>query len=227
MNKINKSNSRRGFLKSVSLASLGLTFVPLGVSSLIGCTKLSADASTSDLDLIKANANKSSDNSWSGAKDAPANVSWKTTMATEKDEGLPIIVSGTVFGPDGKTPAPNILIYLYHTDIRGIYGKTGEHRHGRFRSWMLTDEKGRYEFRSIKPASYPDTTIASHIHMTLTGKNFNEDWVDSILFEGDKFISSQERNRAGEKGGFNPILKFEKDAKGIMRGVRDIQLWKA
>lgn len=227
MSIINKSNSRREFLKSVSLASLALPFVTFGASSLIGCTKLNADASTSELDLIKANANKSADNSWSGAIEAPSNVSWKTTMAGEREEGIPIFISGTIFQPDGKTPAPNVLIYLYHTDIKGYYGKEGEPRHGRYRSWMLTDEKGRYEFRSIKPASYPDTTIASHIHMTVTGKNFKEDWVDSILFEGDKFITSGERSSAGRKGGFNPILKLEKDAKGIMRGVRDIQLWKA
>lgn len=219
-----KQNSRREFLKSVSLASLSLPFVTLGASSLIGCTKLNADASTNELDLIKANAIMDSNCSWCGAKDAPANVSWKTVMANEKDEGIPIIISGTIFQPDGKTPAPNILIYLYHTDIRGYYGRGNEPRHGRFRSWMLTDEKGRYEFRSIKPASYPDTTIASHIHTTVTGKNFKEDWIDSILFEGDRFISTQERNNAGKRGGFNPILKLEKDAKGIWRGVRNIKL---
>jgi hypothetical protein len=62
--------------------------------------------------------------------------------------------------------------------------------------------------------------------MTLTGKNFKEDWIDSILFEGDKFITAQERNQAGKKGGFNPILELEKGADGILRGVRDIQLMK-
>ena len=223
----NNQNNRREFIKSVSFAALALPFVPLGISTLIGCTKSSAIASTSELDLIKANANKSSDNSWSGAIEAPADVSWKTTLANEKEEGIPILISGTIYQADGKTPAPNVLIYLYHTDIKGYYGRDDEPRHGRFRGWMLTDEKGRYEFRSIKPASYPDTTIASHIHMTLTSKSFKEDSVDSILFEGDKFISVSERNNAGKKGGFNPILKFEKDANGIMRGVRDIQLWKA
>lgn len=223
----NNQNNRREFIKSISFAAVAFPFLPLGISTLIGCTKSSEGASMDELDLIKANANKSSDNSWSGAIEAPANVSWKTTMATEKEEGIPILISGTIFQPDGKTPAPNVLIYLYHTDIKGYYGRNGEHRHGRYRSWMLTDEKGRYEFRSIKPASYPDTTIASHIHMTLTGKNFKEDWIDSILFEGDRFITERERNVAGRKGGFNSILKLEKDTNGIMRGVRDIQLWKA
>ena len=62
-----------------------------------------------------------------------------------------MIISGTVFQTDGKTPAPNTLIYLYHTDMYGIYGRGSEHKHGRFRGWMLTDAKGKYEFRSIRP----------------------------------------------------------------------------
>jgi hypothetical protein len=47
------------------------------------------------------------------------------------------------------------------------------------------------------------------------------------LFEGDRLISAEERNTAGKKGGFNPILKLEKGADGILRGTRDIQLWRA
>jgi protocatechuate 3,4-dioxygenase, beta subunit len=160
-----------------------------------------------------------------GAIDIPDNVSWKIFLAKETDEGETLIVSGTVFHADGKTPAPDVLIYFYHTDAEGIYGRRGEHRHGKYRGWLLTDTRGRYEFRTIKPASYPDSTVSSHIHMTVTGKNFREDWIDSILFEGDKFISQREREQAGRKGGFNPILKLEKDADGILRGARNIQLW--
>ncbi|MEO7672867.1 MAG: hypothetical protein ABIU09_02170 [Pyrinomonadaceae bacterium] len=144
-------------------------------------------------------------------------------MAPDSDKGERILVSGTVLRPDGKTPAANTLIYLYHTDIYGIYGRNGEHRHGRYRGWMLTDSRGRYEFESIKPASYPNSTIASHIHITLTTESLKEDWVDSILFEGDRFITEQER--VVRKGGFDPVLKFVRGSDGISRGVRDIQLW--
>ncbi|HEY0051653.1 MAG TPA: hypothetical protein VGB68_20310, partial [Pyrinomonadaceae bacterium] len=82
-------------------------------------------------------------------------------------------------------------------------------------------------FSSIKPAIYPVRKFAAHVHMTITGKNFREDWIDSILFEDDRLISAQERNQAGKRGGFNPILKLEKGSDGIFRAARDIQLWKA
>lgn len=211
--------NRRDFLKRASLFAASL---PL----LINCQSdtLAQKNNEDVLSLIKKNAQAAGAEGM-GAIDAPAAVSWKTALAKESDEGEPMIVSGKIFQADGKTPAPDVLIYLYHTDMYGIYGRKGEHKHGKFRGWMLTDANGRYEFRSIKPASYPNTTFAAHVHMTLTGKNFREDWIDSILFEGDKFISAHERNQAGKRGGFNPILKLEKGADGILRGVRDIQLF--
>ena len=217
MNQI--TENRREFLKRASVAAIAFPF-------LINCkSDTLAQKSDSELSLIKKNALPVGAEGM-GAIDAPDNVSWKTVLAKESDEGEPMIISGTVFLPDGTRSAPNVLIYLYHTDMYGIYGKKGEHKHGKFRGWMLTDKQGKYEFRSIRPASYPNTTFAAHVHITLTGKNFKEDWIDSILFEGDRFITSQERNMAGKKGGFNPILKFEKGADGILRGVRDIQLLK-
>jgi protocatechuate 3,4-dioxygenase beta subunit len=135
-----------------------------------------------------------------------------------------MIISGTVYKADGKTPAPNTLIYFYHTDKYGIYGRTGEPQHGRFRGWMLTDSKGRYEFSSIRPASYPNSTQSQHVHMTVTTLERREDWIDSILFEGDRFITERERGWSGKRGGFNPIITVTTGKDGIQRGVRDIQL---
>lgn len=210
--------NRRSFLKRATVA---VAAFPL----LINCKSdtMAQKAEGGALDLIKKNA-ASLGTEGMGAIDAPGNVSWKTVLAKDTDEGEPMIISGTVFQTDGKTPAPDVLIYLYHTDMYGIYGRKGESKHGKFRGWMLSDAKGRYEFRSIRPASYPNTTFAAHVHMTLTGKNFKEDWIDSILFEGDKFISQRERETAGKKGGFNPIVKLEKGADGVLRATRDIQL---
>jgi hypothetical protein len=50
-----------------------------------------------------------------------------------------------------------------------------------------------------------------------------EDWVDSILFDGDKFLTA--RDRAINRGGFDPVLKMVKGNDGVLRGTRDIKLW--
>jgi len=209
--------SRRDFLKHASLAiALPLVF---------GCrSDSSAQAKdNSILAALKKNANQDPRDSYWGARNAPADVSWNTRLATDDDKGDRILISGKIYKADGKTAAANTLIYLYHTDVHGIYGRDGQHRHGKYRGWMLTDEQGRYEFASILPASYPDSTIAKHIHMTLTTTDMKEESVDSILFDGDKFLTA--RDREINRGGFDPVLKMVKGNDGVLRGTRDIKLW--
>lgn len=210
-------NTRRDFLKKASIA---IAF-PLA----FGC-KSDSSAQVADdrlLEKIKANANPSPSDDYWGARSAPADVGWRTRLSTDSDKGDRILIGGTIYKVDGKTAAANTLIYLYHTDALGIYGRAGEHRHGRYRGWMLTDERGRYEFESILPASYPNSTIAKHIHMTLTTLEKREEAVDSILFEGDRFLTAREREM--HRGGFDPVLRLVKGSDGIGRGIRDLRLW--
>lgn len=217
-----QTENRRDFLKRASLAAIAF---PL----LLNCkSDVTAQKSGDDiLSLIKKNAMPVGAEA-RGAIDAPKDVSWRTVLSTDSDKGEKMLISGTVYETDGKTPAPNVLIYLYHTDIEGYYGRgNGEHKHGRYRGWLLTDAQGRYELQTIKPAPYPENRFAAHIHTTLTTKTMREDSIDSILFEGDKLISARERETAGNKGGFNPIVKLEKGANGIWQATRDIQLMKA
>jgi protocatechuate 3,4-dioxygenase beta subunit len=216
MNRINEN--RREFLKRASIAAVAFPF-------LLSCKSDTLAQKSSDdvLSLLKKNASPAGAEG-RGAINAPQNVSWRTVLSTDSDKGEKMLISGTVYETDGKTPSPNVLIYLYHTDIEGYYGRGNEHKHGRYRGWMLTDKQGKFEFETIKPAPYPVNRFAAHIHMTVTTKTMREDSIDSILFEGDKLISPMEREMAGKKGGFNPILKLEKNANGIWRATRDIQL---
>jgi protocatechuate 3,4-dioxygenase, beta subunit len=210
---------RREFLKRAIVAASAL---PL----LAACGgDAAAQRTDTILEAIKRNALPDPNGSWNGAVSVPADVSWRTVLSEEKDKGEPMEISGVVYQTDGKTPAPNTLIYLYHTDFEGYYGRgSGVHRHGKYRGWMMTDKDGKYAFRTIKPAPYPENRFAAHIHMTVTTAKTREDWIDSILFEGDRLISSQERAQAGRRGGFNPILSFEKGEGGLLRATRNIQL---
>lgn len=220
MNHINEN--RRDFLKRAAVSGIALPFL-LGCKSNIS---LASDPATDILSQIKKNANTAPEVNWCGAIDAPKNVKSKTGLEKKLASDEAICISGTVFQPDGKTPAPNVLIYFYHTDSTGYYGRrvSGEPLHGHFRGWLLTGDNGKYSFISIKPAPYPNRSDAAHIHMTLTGTNFREDSIDAILFEGDKFITQRERSAAGRKGGFNPILTLTKGEGGLLYGTRDIQL---
>lgn len=217
----NINNNRRRFIKLFSISAAGL---PL----LLSCknTSLAQNSGNKILEKIKLNAKRSPDENWVGAVDAPENTGWKTKLADENAAGEKLIISGTVFQKDGKTPAPNILIYAYHTDNDGFYRrKPDEHPHGKHRGWMLTDENGRYEFQTIKPAPYPNRNTPAHIHFTITGENFKEDWIDDIWFDGDVLITPEiKQKQLSGKGGFNSILKLEKNSNGILTGIRNIKL---
>jgi protocatechuate 3,4-dioxygenase beta subunit len=214
--------SRRDFIRNALITTAAL---PL----LVGCqSRTIVEAANSDiLERLKKNAQPRGAEGM-GAIDVPDNVSWTTTLSNEKDKGEPMEISGVVYQPDGKTIAPNTLIYLYHTDFEGYYGRgSSEHKHGRYRGWMLTDKNGRYTLRSIKAAPYPENRFAAHIHMSVTGLKQKEDWIDSILFEGDRLISARERETAGSRGGFQPIVSLTKGKDGILHGTRDIRLMSA
>lgn len=166
---------------------------------------------------------------WGGTSEAPENISWKTVIASADEPGDRIVLSGTVFHTDGKTPASDITIYVYHTNSKGIYPKRGNEtgngvRHGYLRGWMKTGEDGRYEFETIKPAPYPGLNSPAHIHITLAGENYPEYWISSFWFEGDPIITQSMRKNIRRQGGFPNIIQLTRDQNGILRGERNIIL---
>jgi protocatechuate 3,4-dioxygenase beta subunit len=211
--------NRRNFLKKAIIAT---TALPL----LTSCRRNAIAQSAGDeiLDAIRKNVRPRGAEGM-GAIDFPDKIGPKFDLASEKDNGELMKIGGTVYQADGKTPAANTLIYLYHTDTEGYYGRSSsEHKHGRYRGWMLTNKEGRYAFVTIKPAPYPEQRWAAHIHMTVTTPTAREDWIDSILFEGDRLINSRERAEAGRRGGFNPIVTLKNGDGGLYHATRDIQL---
>lgn len=221
-----KSNyGRRDFLLQTSLAALALPLLASCDSKILAQTR-----APKALEIMRRNSKPPADcGNWcGGAIEAPDDVTWETVLADEKDAGEPLLVSGIVYAPDGKTPAPDILIYVYHTDAKGFYGRgKNDHPHGRHHGWMLTDARGRYRFRTIKPAPYPNGDTPAHIHYTLTGVEFKEDWIDGAWFEGDKLLTAEFlRKQDNGRGGFDPILHLRKGANGVFHGTRDIRMWK-
>ena len=157
----------------------------------------------------------------------PQQVSWQTTITTKNEPGEPMEISGVVYQKDGKTPAPNVIVYVYHTDNEGLYSKgTGEacaRRHGHLRGWMKTDAQGRYRFVSIRPKPYPNTNIAAHIHVFIKEPDKNDYYIDEYEFDDDPLLTPQARQRQAPKGGLG-IIRMQKNAQSVWVGKRDIVL---
>jgi protocatechuate 3,4-dioxygenase beta subunit len=157
----------------------------------------------------------------------PSSQQWETTLPPAGEPGQPLIISGTIYKKDGKTPAPGIILYVYHTDHSGKYspafGQTMARRHGHLRGWMKTGSDGHYQFRTIKPLPYPNGKIPAHIHPIIKEPGLSEYYIDEYLFDDDPILTSTERGKQEKRGG-SGIIKLIKNQNGEWTGRRDIVL---
>lgn len=149
------------------------------------------------------------------------------TLPGFKEQGPKIEISGTIFQQDGRTPAPGIILYLYHTDQDGKYsGGSNESewskRHGYIRGWLKTDSNGFYKFYTLVPASYPNTTILKHIHPTIKEPGKTAYWIDDFVFDDDPFLTEKERNKRHPVAGSGVLVTRKED--GILKANRNIIL---
>jgi protocatechuate 3,4-dioxygenase, beta subunit len=150
------------------------------------------------------------------------------TLPDFNDKGPKLLVTGTIFKRDGKTPAKDVILYVYHTDQTGEYPTKGNEtgwakRHGYIRGWIKTGPDGKYSFYTLRPGAYPGRQNPEHIHPTIKEAGYSPYWIDEYLFEDDPILSSQEKNHQQGRGG-KGIIKITKNNKGLQVAKRDIIL---
>lgn len=154
-------------------------------------------------------------------------LSSKTHVTADGEPGEPMIISGTIYLPDGKTPAQGAILSVWQTDAKGYYieggGGAGE-LHPRLHGRMKTGTDGRYEFRGIKPGQYPSHTTPAHVHAHISAPDFPE-YALVYYFEGDDLITEENRSKLNSNHGGTPsIISLTKNENGILIGHRDIIL---
>jgi protocatechuate 3,4-dioxygenase beta subunit len=155
-------------------------------------------------------------------------LSWVDTIEDFSDVGPKIEVSGAIYKRDGRTPAEEVILYVYHTDQKGVYPTRGDEkdwgrRHGYLRTWLKTNAHGQYKFYTLRPASYPGTTNPAHIHATIKEPGKQPYYIDAYLFDDDPFLLQKERASQQKRGG-NGILTPPTSTGEITRYKRDIVL---
>lgn len=149
------------------------------------------------------------------------------TLPGFNDPGPKIEISGIIYQADGKTPAAGVVLYVYHTDQKGIYATTGNEkgwakRHGYIRGWIKTNAAGQYKFYTLVPASYPNSTNPKHIHPVIKEPGKNEYWIDEFVFEDDPLLPDKEKSKTNPVGGSGVLKPQLKD--GMLRATRNIIL---
>lgn len=152
------------------------------------------------------------------------------TLPTFHEGGQKIKIYGTIYQADGRTPASDVILYVYHTDPKGIYVTKGNEknwarRHGYIRGWIKTGADGTYTFYTIKPGSYPNSSIAAHIHPTILEPNGKYYYVDEYLFAGDPFLTKNDLAKASPRGGYSGVLQMQQKGE-LLVAKRDFILGK-
>lgn len=160
---------------------------------------------------------------------------FQTRLAGPDEPGDRLILTGTVFSSDCRTPLPNALVEVWQANDRGIYdtskpGNFTETGAFHLRGMLLTNEKGQYEIETVVPGRYPippglpglekyaGQTRPAHIHFRVM-ESLHVPLTTQLYFKGDPFIPKDPL--ASRKPGLAIGLKADGKLK---RGVFDLVL---
>ena len=129
------------------------------------------------------------------------------TMVTGKEPGVQTSVKGKLVSAN-KTPLANTLVYVYQTDHRGWYAddkphveeNEGDRGHARLFGYLRTNAQGEFELRTIRPASYPNSTLPQHIHFEAFSNNGSSLIITELLFDDDPMLIGELRERFLREG---------------------------
>ncbi|MBT1065236.1 hypothetical protein KJY73_16720 [Bowmanella sp. Y26] len=143
--------------------------------------------------------------SWNEAQQTrPEVISAKGRIAAEDEPGTPFVIHGRVFTPDGRTPAPGVVVHSYHRDQRGYdFGSEDNPlTTWRLQGWAKTDAQGRFEFQTIRPAADYMGREGAHIHFTLESPDFGRQWAPTTYFLNDPLVPETRIRQSSAAGDF-------------------------
>jgi len=158
----------------------------------------------------------------------PATLTSTTRIAPAGEPGEPMTLEGTVRDAKGK-PVAGVIVYAYHTNAKGKYPSKTQprdavERHGSLRAFARTGADGRYRFDTIRPASYPNTKIAQHVHMHVVEPDRCHYFINDVVFTDDPLLTEDVKKREhGEHRGGSGIVTPTKTQRG-WQVQRDITL---
>jgi len=135
---------------------------------------------------------------------APESVGFaRLDDGTEADQGEMLFMQGTVYGADGQ-PLPGARVEVWHANLMGNYSFFDKSQSAfNLRRSIVTDENGRYQFRSIVPVGYacpPNGTTQrlldllgrhgnrpAHIHFFVSAEGHRK-LTTQINIDGDPYL---------------------------------------
>lgn len=121
-----------------------------------------------------------------------------TAQGRGEPAGQRMLLSGRVLDEDGK-PIRNTLVEIWQANAAGRYNHAVDQHDAPLdpnfigNGQLLTDEEGRYQFKTIKPGAYPwrnhpNAWRPAHIHFSLFGPAISTRLVTQMYFPGDPLL---------------------------------------
>lgn len=148
----------------------------------------------------------------------PETLSAADTSAGWRSGRQPLLLTGTVFQRDGRTPAPGVIIYYWHTDDEGLYAPDATtppqaRDHGRLRGWVKTDAQGRYAIYTARPAPYPGEQIPQHIHLSVKEPDLPNAYFMDLYFDDDPLYLPHKKKYGQQDRGGTELLRILLDGR--------------
>ena len=139
--------------------------------------------------------------------------------------GQKLLIEGTVFELDGKTPENNVIVYYWHTDKNGLYSSNSNYskayKHGSLRGWIKTGQDGKFSIKTSRPSPYPEDEIPAHIHLSVKEPDVaNEYYLDWYFDDDPLYLKHKKRYGKADRGG-TEILRILVD-NDVQKAERNI-----
>ena len=145
--------------------------------------------------------------SWNEAlASMPEQLLSRDSIVSAHEKGIPFIIQGTVYNPDGSL-ATGVIVHAYHRDAKGYDFGPGDSTTStwRLQGWAQTDESGQFEFISIRPAPDHLGRGGAHIHFTIVSTKYGRQWAPTVFLADDPMVPESKRTLAGKKGKFTDV----------------------
>jgi catechol 1,2-dioxygenase len=129
---------------------------------------------------------------------------FRNRLAGPDEAGERLVLTGTVFSADCRTPLPGALIEVWQANHAGLYdtntpGNFTEATTFHLRGMLRTNEAGRYEIDTVVPGRYPvppnlpglekyaGLTRPAHVHFRVM-ESLHVPLTTQLYFKGDPFV---------------------------------------
>lgn len=134
-------------------------------------------------------------------------------------------LTGIIYESDGVTPAKDVILFIEQPDENGDFDlrRSGDERYVFHRSWVKTDEDGRYTFYTFVPGNDRRYNQMQQIFPIVKEASKSEVQLQPLLFDNDPLLTKRCRKRLEKKGDVKRILVTKKE-NGMLTAHKDIVL---